>query len=154
MQITSYTDYALRVLLYLGMSSNKQANITEIAEFYNISRNHLVKIVHQLGSKGFVTTTRGKGGGLSLQRPAEMINIGDVVRSMETHFNWVECFDPTQQSCRLLPGCGLKQLLARAGNSYLQVLDASTLADMLPNTVHLKRTAEKNAPEYTLKNKE
>jgi Rrf2 family nitric oxide-sensitive transcriptional repressor len=73
---------------------------------------------------------------------------------METHFNWVECFDPTQQSCRLLPGCGLKQLLARAGNSYLQVLDASTLADMLPNTVHLKRTAEKNAPEYTLKNKE
>ncbi len=134
MQITSYTDYALRVLLYLAMSPNKQANVTEIAEFYNISRNHLVKIVHQLGSKNFVTTTRGKGGGISLQRPPELINIGDVVRSMETHFNWVECFDPAQQNCRLLPGCGLKQLLARAGNAYLQVLDTTTLADVLLNT--------------------
>lgn len=135
MQITSYTDYALRVLLYLAMSPNKQSNITEIADFYNISRNHLVKIVHQLGGKGFVKTTRGKGGGLTLQRPPEMIRIGDVVRSMEKHFNWVECFDPAQQSCRLLPGCGLKHLLAEAGNAYLQVLDATTLEDVLLKTV-------------------
>ena len=135
MQITSYTDYALRALLYLAMSPNKQATIPEIADFYNISRNHLVKIVHQLGGKGFVTTTRGKGGGIALQRPPELISIGDVVRSMETHFNWVECFDPAQQRCRLLPGCGLKHLLARAGDAYLQVLDAATLADVLSNTV-------------------
>lgn len=135
MQITSYTDYALRALLYLAMSPDKQANVTEISEFYNISRNHLVKIVHQLGSKGFVKTTRGKGGGLILQRPPELICVGDVVRSMEKHFNWVECFDPAQQSCRLLPGCGLKHLLARAGNAYLQVLDATTLADVLLNTM-------------------
>lgn len=134
MQITSYTDYALRVLLYLAMSPNRQANITEIADFFNISRNHLVKVVHQLGGKGFIKTTRGKGGGLSLQQPPEMISIGEVVRSMEKHFNWVECFDPVQQRCRLLPGCGLKHLLARAGNAYLQVLDAATLADVLLNT--------------------
>ncbi len=134
MQITSYTDYALRVLLYLAMSPNRQANITEIADFFNISRNHLVKVVHQLGGKGFIKTTRGKGGGLSLQQPPEMISIGEVVRSMEKHFNWVECFDPAQQRCRLLPGCGLKHLLARAGNAYLQVLDAATLADVLLNT--------------------
>ncbi len=134
MQITSYTDYALRVLLYLAMSPNKQANITEIADFFDISRNHLVKVVHQLGGKGFIKTTRGKGGGLSLQQPPEMISIGEVVRSMEKHFNWVECFDPAQQRCRLLPGCGLKHLLARAGNAYLQVLDAVTLADVLLNT--------------------
>ena len=76
----------------------------------------------------------GKGGGLALQRPPEQICIGDVVRSMEKHFNWVECFDPEQQSCRLLPGCGLKHLLAQAGNAYLQVLDATTLADVLLNT--------------------
>ena len=131
MQITSYTDYALRVLIYLAMSHNRQATITEIADFFNISRNHLVKVVHQLGSKGFVKTTRGKGGGFSLQRPPELISIGGVVRSMETHFNWVECFDPVQQKCRLLPHCGLKQLFARAGNAYLEMLDSATLANVL-----------------------
>ena len=135
MQITSYTDYALRVLIYLAMSPDRQATITEISDFYTISRNHLVKVIHQLGGKGFIKTTRGKGGGFSLQRPPEMIRIGEVVRSMETHFNWVECFDPELQRCRLLPGCGLKHLLARAGDAYLQVLDAATLADVLSGTV-------------------
>jgi Rrf2 family nitric oxide-sensitive transcriptional repressor len=135
MQITSFTDYALRVLIYLAMSPDRHATITEIADFYNISRNHLVKVVHQLGGKGFINTTRGKGGGFSLQRPPELIRIGEVVRSMENHFNWVECFDPVQQRCRLLPNCGLKQLLARAGDTYLQVLDAATLADVLSGTV-------------------
>jgi Rrf2 family transcriptional regulator, nitric oxide-sensitive transcriptional repressor len=132
MQLTSYTDYALRVLIYLAMSPERQATITEIADFFNISRNHLVKVVHQLGSMGFVKTTRGKGGGFSLQHPPERISIGEVVRSVENHFNWVECFDPAQQQCRLLPSCGLKHLLTRAGESYLQVLDAATLADVLP----------------------
>jgi len=135
MQITSYTDYALRVLIYLAGSPGKQATITEISDFYNISRNHLVKVVHQLGGKGFVITIRGKGGGFLLQRPPEMINIGEVVRSMETHFNWVECFDPAKQHCRLLPSCGLKQLLGRAGDAYLKVLDTATLADVLSGTV-------------------
>jgi Rrf2 family nitric oxide-sensitive transcriptional repressor len=135
MQITSYTDYALRVLIYLAGSPGKQATITEISDFYNISRNHLVKVVHQLGGKGFVITIRGKGGGFLLQRPPEMISIGEVVRSMETHFNWVECFDPAKQHCRLLPSCGLKQLLGRAGDAYLKVLDTATLADVLSGTV-------------------
>jgi Rrf2 family transcriptional regulator, nitric oxide-sensitive transcriptional repressor len=138
MQITSYTDYALRVLIYLATSSGKQATITEISDFFNISRNHLVKVVHQLGSKGFVKTTRGKGGGLALQRPPEMISIGEVVRSMENHFNWVECFDPAQQHCRLLPSCGLKQLITRAGDAYLQVLDSATLADVLLGTTPIE----------------
>ncbi|MGZ4968557.1 MAG: Rrf2 family transcriptional regulator [Methylobacter sp.] len=143
MQLTSYTDYALRVLLYLAMSPNRQANITEIADFFNISRNHLVKIVHQLGGKGFVKTTRGKGGGLSLQHPPETIRIGEVVRSMESHFNWVECFDPAQPHCRLLPSCGLKRLLTRAGDAYLQVLDNATLADMLSDTVGVELSQNK-----------
>jgi len=138
MQITSYTDYALRVLIYLASSPDRQATISEVSDFFNISRNHLVKVVHQLGSKGFVKTMRGKGGGFSLQRPPEMISIGEVVRSMETHFNWVECFDPALQRCRLLPNCGLKHLLARAGDAYLQVLDAATLADVLSGTVTIE----------------
>jgi Rrf2 family nitric oxide-sensitive transcriptional repressor len=147
MQITSYTDYALRVLIYLASSPNKQATITEISDFYNISRNHLVKVVHQLGSKGFVNTTRGKGGGFSLQRPPELISIGDVVRSMETHFNWVECFDPALQHCRLLPSCGLKRLLARAGDAYLQVLDAATLAEVLSGTVPVEVPLKKKSDD-------
>lgn len=145
MHLTSYTDYALRVLIYLASSRDRQATITEVADFYNISRNHLAKVVHQLGSKGFVKTTRGKGGGLVLQRPPETIRIGEVVRAMENHFNWVECFDPAQQQCRLLPNCGLKQLLLRAGNAYLQVLDAATLVDMLP--VMPFELPKKNFPE-------
>jgi Rrf2 family transcriptional regulator, nitric oxide-sensitive transcriptional repressor len=141
MQITNYTDYALRVLIYIAKSPTGQTTITEIADFFNISRNHLVKVVHQLGHKGYVKTTRGKGGGLALQRPPETINIGDVVRNMENHFNWVECIDPTQQHCRLLPNCGLKYLFARAGNAYLEVLDSATLADLLLG----KTTIELNA---------
>ena len=147
MQITSYTDYALRVLIYLALSPNRQATITEVSDFFNISRNHLVKVVHQLGGEGFVITTRGKGGGLSLQRPPEMINIGEVVRSMETHFNWVECFDPAQQRCRLLPNCGLKQLLGLAGDAYLQVLDAATLADVLSDTVTTLKLPQKETSD-------
>jgi Rrf2 family nitric oxide-sensitive transcriptional repressor len=133
MQLTSYTDYVLRVLLYLAMSPEQQAKITEIADFFNISRNHLIKVVHQLGSKSFVKTTRGKGG-LSLPRPSEMIRIGEVVRSMENHFNRVECFGPARQHCRLRPGCGLKHVLTRAGNAYFQILDNATLADVLLET--------------------
>ncbi len=135
MQITSYTDYALRVLIYLAISNKPQATITEIADYFAISRNHLVKVVHQLGSKGFIKTTRGKGGGISLQRPPELIRIGDVVRNMEKNFHWVECFDPAQQRCKLNRGCGLKSLLAKAGNAYLQTLDSATLADVLSGTM-------------------
>lgn len=137
MQLTSYTDYALRVLIYLAMYPDRLVTITEIADFYSVSRNHLVKVVHQLGYHNFVKTVRGKGGGLSLQHPPEHIGIGEVVRVMENHFAWVECFDPKQQSCRLLPGCGLKKLLQQAGNAYLQVLDAATLADVLSGTTEV-----------------
>jgi Rrf2 family nitric oxide-sensitive transcriptional repressor len=146
MQITRYTDYALRVLIYLALSPNRQATIPEIANFFNISHNHLVKVVHQMGGKGFVKTTRGKGGGISLQRSPDMISIGEVVRSMENHFNWVECFDPAQQHCRLLPSCGLKHLFARAGDAYLQVLDAATLADVLLGTATIE-LPQKETPD-------
>lgn len=134
MQLTSYTDYALRVLIFLAAIPNRHTTITEIAERFAISRNHLVKVVHKLGSKGYIKTTRGKGGGLSLGRPAELINIGEVVRNMENHFNWVECFNPNEQNCGLIPDCGLKHVLARAGFAYLQVLDSASLADVLVAT--------------------
>ena len=84
-----------------------------------------MKVVHHLGSKGFVITTRGKGGGLALQHSPETINIGDVVRNLENHFNGLECIAPTQQHCRLLLSCGLKYLFIRAWDSYLEVQDFS-----------------------------
>ncbi len=143
MQLTRYTDYSLRVLIYLAALPDRQATITEIAECFEISRNHLVKIVHQLGSKGYLKTTRGKGGGLSLSRAPELISIGDVVRSMENHFNWVECFDSKQQHCRLIPNCGLIPVLGRAGNAFLQVLDGATLADVLAH----KSSSPANEPK-------
>lgn len=146
MQLTSYTDYALRVMIYLAELSGKQATITEIAEYFDISRNHLVKVVQQLGGKGFIKTTRGKGGGLTLQRPADMIIVGDVVRSMEKRFYWVECFNPEHQHCRLLPRCRLKHLLDRAGQAYLQVLDSATLADLVVQKTALSQVPE-SSPE-------
>lgn len=143
MQITSHTDYALRVLLYLATTPTGKANVPELSEFFSISRNHLVKVVHRLGNKGFVKTTRGKGGGFMLSRPPEKISIGDVVRAMENHFYWMECFDPKQQHCRFLPACGLKQLFADAGDVYLSLLDQATLADVLPKTVRNQENADR-----------
>ena len=130
MQLTGYTDYALRVLIYISRKAGEQATIHEIAEYFHISENHLIKVVHQLGRNGFLKTTRGKGGGLALARPAEDITLGSVVRTTETHFNWVECFNKEQQDCRLLPACRLKPVLAKAGEAYLRVLDGTTLSDI------------------------
>lgn len=99
MQLTLYTDYSLRVLLYLGIHKNEKATINEIADYFKISRNHLVKVVHNLAVCGYIHTVRGKGGGMSLARPAEEINIGDVVRHTEPNFHVVECFNPQTTHC-------------------------------------------------------
>ena len=134
MQLTRYTDYSLRVLLYLGLKQTQpkttdSITISEIAEYYKISRNHLVKVVHHLANDGFINTTRGKGGGLRLAHSPEDICIGDVVRKMEPNFNIVECFNPTGQDCEIEPLCALKNSLGEATASFLSVLDKYTLAD-------------------------
>ena len=87
MQLTHYTDYSLRVLIYLSLKKQRAATISEIANYYKISRNHLVKIVHNLANLGYIVTTRGKGGGMHLAYPANEINIGEVVRNVEPHFD-------------------------------------------------------------------
>lgn len=133
MQLTAHTDYALRVLIYLAQHPEKRVTIDEMAEFFNISRNHLVKVVHNLGIKGFIRSVRGKGGGLYLARPAEQIRIGDVVRGMEGHFHVAECFNPKKRGlCTIQPGCGLIPLMGNAVEAFLQVLDARVLSDVLP----------------------
>ena len=107
MQLTAYTDYSLRVLMYLAVHEDRLVTISEIAAVYDISKNHLMKIVHQLGQEGFVETVRGRGGGLRLGKPASHIVLGHVVRRMEPHFNLVECFDSTTNCCPLTPICRL-----------------------------------------------
>lgn len=138
MQLTQYTDYALRTLLYLAVTK-ENATITEIAERYNISRNHLVKVVHNLGKLGYITTIRGRQGGLRLARSPESINLGEVVRRTEPNFHLVECFDLLNDQCILTPGCQLKGVLGKAFKAFMVVLDGYTLADLISNRRELER---------------
>lgn len=133
MHLTRYTDYSLRTLLYLATRPEKLATISEIATYHNISRNHLMKVVHQLGTNGYIDTLRGKGGGIKLACPPEQIVIGDVVRSMEENMNIVECFQPGTSTCILDPGCRLKSIMGEALHNFLETLDQYTLADLLKN---------------------
>jgi Rrf2 family nitric oxide-sensitive transcriptional repressor len=132
MQLTAHTDYALRVLIYLTINTEKLVTITELAEYFGISRNHLVKVVHKLGVKGFVQTVRGKGGGIRLSRPAREISVGNVVREVEGHFQMAECFNPKKQGrCALENDCGLIGLLGGAIEQFLQTLDKAVLSDLV-----------------------
>jgi len=134
MQLTLYTDYSLRVLVYLGLKTDALVTIGEIAESYGISRNHLVKVVHNLSLNGYVDAMRGKGGGLRLARPSEQINIGDVIRHTEPNFNLVQCFDNNDPGgCPINPMCKLKVGLRNAHQAFMDVLDEITLADVLCN---------------------
>lgn len=133
MQLTLYADYSLRVLLFLGLQPDRLSTINEIAESYHISRNHLVKVVHNLGQLGYINTTRGRNGGMSLARAPESINIGEVVRKTEVSFDLVECFNMVSNTCPIAPVCALKTALMEAQCAFLKVLDRYTLADVLKN---------------------
>lgn len=132
MRFTRYTDYALRVLMYLGLKApGELATIREIGERYGISQNHLMKVVHRLGQEGYVETLRGRQGGLRLARDPAAINIGEVVRRCEDDLRLVECFDPATNSCPIAPVCALPALLDEALAAFLAVLDRHSLADLL-----------------------
>ncbi|GBE11314.1 HTH-type transcriptional repressor NsrR [bacterium BMS3Bbin12] len=132
MRLTRYTDYALRVLMYLGGRPGRTGTISEIAERYRISRNHLLKVVHGLAHTGYLITRRGKGGGLQLARPAAQINLGEVVRRMEGSLAVVECMgEDHPANCLLDPCCALKGAVADARAAFLTALDRYTLADLV-----------------------
>lgn len=135
MRLTLYTDYSLRVLIYLAYKKDETVTISELADFYKVSRNHLVKVVHNLGLNGYIQTIRGKHGGLRLARPANEIIIGDVVRSMEPDFNLLECFNPAEDRCVITRTCNLKSVLFGARDTFLQELDRYTLADTIKTPV-------------------
>lgn len=124
------TDYTLRVLMFLGVTGDRLVTIKEIAETYDISKNHLMKIVHQLSLQGYIETTRGKNGGMRLKKEPQQINIGKLVRKTEPDMSIVECF-MNQGTCRLEGGCELTGVMAEALGAFLSVLDKYTLADLL-----------------------
>ncbi len=130
MRVTRYTDYALRVLMFLGLSDARRCTIREIAEAYDVSRNHLMKVVQELVAKGYVESVRGVGGGLRLARSPESIRIGQVLVDMEPDLDLVECMRADGQ-CVIGPACGLRALLLRARASFIDTLDSSSLADLL-----------------------
>lgn len=131
MQLTIYTDYSLRVLLYLGLHPDKRVTISEIADAYGVSRNHLVKVVHNLALEGWIHTIRGKSGGMQLAFPPDQINIGAVVRKTEPHMNLLECFDREINTCPIISTCALKRVLYQARKAFMDVLDQYTVADAL-----------------------
>lgn len=138
MRLTLYTDFSLRVLIYLGTKETRDlSTVQEISDTYNISKNHLTKVVHELGKMGLIETVRGRGGGIRLNAAPEEINIGQLVRKTEDDFHIVECFNKESNMCILSPACRLKGALYEALQAYLAVLDDYTLADFLVNKEEL-----------------
>ncbi len=137
MRLSDYTDYTLRVLMFCALNPERSVTIADLAESHAVSKNHLMKIVNALSRQGLLQTTRGRGGGLRLLKPAADICIGDVVRQTETDFRMVECFDASYNTCTLTEYCQLKQVFKTALQSYLAELDKVTLADVTQPFINL-----------------
>ena len=131
MRLTVYTDYALRMLMYLALKDDGLATIEEIAKSYGISKNHLMKVAHQLGVAGYVDTVRGRNGGLRLAKPAKAIGLGEVVRHTEPDMAIVMCFEPTNADCAILPYCVLRKALEKARTAFVEALDDYNLSDLV-----------------------
>jgi len=137
MRLTSYSDYSLRVLLYVAVNNEKVVTIKEISEAYQISSNHLMKIIYNLGKMNYIETIRGRNGGIRLSKAPADINIGELIRKTEEDFYLVECFKE-DNNCVITPVCSLKHMLNEALNSFFLVLDKYTLEDILTNKSVLK----------------
>lgn len=130
MQLTLYSDYSLRVLLYLSHMPKKTATIVEIAHFYKISKNHLVKVVHHLAHSGYIKTLQGKGGGLQLIDTSLNYTLAEILKKTEPNFHLVECFNPVNNHCSISTHCSLKTILHQAFKAFFQVLEQYTLSHL------------------------
>lgn len=128
MQFSRYTDYTLRVLIYLYIHKDRLSSIHEIATYYKISQNHLMKIVHYLGKGGFITTIRGRNGGLRLNKKAEEITLGSIIRYTDSNLLAINC-----QDCTIIHGCTFPPILKEALNAFYKVLDQYTLQAAITN---------------------
>jgi Rrf2 family transcriptional regulator, nitric oxide-sensitive transcriptional repressor len=131
MRLTLHTDYALRVLMYVGVKRDGVSTIPEIVERFDISKGHVMKVVHHLAQKGYLETTRGKRGGMRLARKPQQINVGAVVRDMEEELGVLGCLQGSKGYCRIEECCLLRSALRDATNAFLATLDRYTLQDLI-----------------------
>jgi len=136
MQLTLFSDYALRLVLYLAVHEDRVVPIEEVSRAYGISKNHLVKVVALLVEENVVESVRGRSGGLRLARSPRDITIGWLVRRTEPDMDLVECFDPRTNTCPIAPVCGLKHALREAREAFLAALDRSTVAELAAPRKH------------------
>jgi len=146
MRLSVFTDYALRVLIQAAIRHPNKVTIDEVANAYGISRNHLIKVINELGRAGFLVTQRGRSGGFTLARPAERIFISEVVKFGEDGQPLVECFDPERNKCVITPACKLKGMIAEAKRAFFDVLGKYTVADVCARPEALLRHLGLTAP--------
>jgi Rrf2 family nitric oxide-sensitive transcriptional repressor len=139
MKLTTFSDYSLRVLMYLAVQPGRRATIAQIAASFDVSEHHLVKVVHFLARSGRLASTRGKGGGLELGAPPEALCVGDIVRDTEGPSPIVECFDPAHPNCSIAGACRLRGVFGEALQAFFGVLDRYTVADLVANDRQLAR---------------
>jgi len=138
MRLTSYTNYSLRILMYCALHRGRLVTIPEIAGAFDISRAHLLKSARHLGQLGYLRTQRGRNGGIALAQPAEAISIGAAIRALEDTSEFVECFNPARNRCRIAGTCRLTGLLRQGLEGFYRELDGSTLADLVTDDVALR----------------
>ena len=146
MRLSVFTDYSLRVLMQAAIRHPNKVTIDEVANAYGISRNHLIKVINELGRAGFLVTQRGRSGGFTLARPAERIFISEVVKFGEEGQPLVECFDPERNKCVITPACKLKGMIAEAKRAFFEVLGKYTIADACAKPEALLRFLGLTAP--------
>ena len=138
MRLSLHTDYGLRTLMFLAAKEGHHS-IAAIAESYGISRNHLMKVAQRLVAEGYVESVRGRAGGLKLAAPANKLNVGTIVRTLEPMGGFVECFDPETNHCVVTPACGLRRALSGGVEALLRHLDGFTIADLVSDTKRFRR---------------
>ena len=143
MRLTSFSDYALRILIFVATRPGEMVTISDISKGYGISKNHLMKITNNLAQAGYVETLRGSGGGMRLARPASQISVGEVLRRTEAGSDLVECANRKTNTCVIAPACGLKHVLFEALEAFYVRLDKVTLADITRNPGELIAIFEK-----------
>lgn len=149
MRLTMQTDYSLRMLIQLGVHTDRLVTVSETAHTYQVSKNHMMKVAHRLCVEGFVVTVRGNGGGLRLAKRPSEINVGDVVRRMENDFSLVGCFEPRCDDCRITSACLLRSALRKALKAFHEALDEYTLQDLLVTRPLLEELFARHPVETT-----